>query len=201
VKRRELFRRTFLAAIGAATTSSLPVVVNGHAHVARKFPDDYDASKDLARSDWKPVFLDPHQNETLIVLSELIIPTTDSPGAKAALVNRFIDRLLAAERPEVQRAFLDDLAYLDSECMTRYRSAFIHLSPEIQVRFLNFIAYPHTEGGGVSEFGGYAHFRKLKNWITRAYYNSEIGMTELGWDYAPFHGEFEGCAHPPGSHQ
>src|SRR5436309_15926616 len=119
VGRRELFRRTLLGAVGlaagAATTAN-----------AREFPADFDASKDLARADWKPVFLDDHLNETLIALSDQIIPKTDTPGAKEALVNRFIDRLLAAETRETQQRFLASLAYIDGECMARYHAAFVY---------------------------------------------------------------------------
>ena len=71
--------------------------------LAREFPAGYDTSKELARSDWTPAFLDEHQNETLIALSDLIIPKTDTPGAKEALVNRFIDQVLAAESAQDQR--------------------------------------------------------------------------------------------------
>src|SRR2546427_10954613 len=39
--------------------------------------------------------LDPHQSETVATIAELIIPTTDTPGARAAQVHRFIDLLLA----------------------------------------------------------------------------------------------------------
>mgnify|MGYP000532372260 CR=1 FL=1 len=35
---------------------------------------------------WKPKLFDGHQNDTVIVLTELIIPATDTPGAKAAQV-------------------------------------------------------------------------------------------------------------------
>ena len=35
------------------------------------------------------------QNATVIELSEMIIPQTDTPGAKVALVNRFVDSVLA----------------------------------------------------------------------------------------------------------
>jgi Gluconate 2-dehydrogenase subunit 3 len=204
MKRRELFRRTILGAAGSALTSALPGNAIEHEPAARQFPRDHDASKDLSRSDWKPVFLDAHQNETLIVLSDLIIPKTDTPGAREALVNRFIDRLLAAEGHETRRAFLASLTYVDGESMTRYGAAFVHLPAERQVELLKFIAYPHslaTWGDNRSEFGGHAHFLNLKKWISQAYYSSEMGMKELGWDDNVFHGDFEGCSHPQDSHK
>ncbi len=204
MKRRELFRRAILGTVGAAVTSTLPSEAAAHLHFAREFPPNQDASAELARSDWKPVFLDQHQNDTLILLSDLILPATDTPGAKEALVNRFIDQLLAAETREIQRQFLDSLAYIDGECMKRYNAAFIHLPAETQLEFLKLLSYPHTLvtwGENRSEFAGHAHFLNLKSWITRAYYSSDIGMRELGWDGSPFHGEFEGCTHPPGQHK
>src|SRR5215510_6646272 len=39
--------------------------------------------------------LDAQQDATLLVLTDLILPATDTPGAKAAGVNAFIDLLLA----------------------------------------------------------------------------------------------------------
>jgi gluconate 2-dehydrogenase gamma chain len=193
--RRELFRRTLLSAAGLSAAGSA---------TAREFPAGFDASKDLARAFWKPAFLDEHQNETLIAFSDQIIPKTDSPGAKEALVNRFIDQLLAAEAPDRQREFLESLAFLDGECMKRYQNAFRYLVPATQIEFLRLVAYPHslptwgTEPAG--EFPGHAHFVRLKDWISRAYFSSEIGMRTLGWD-GPTHGEFEGCTHPEGTHQ
>ena len=194
--RRELFRRAFVAATGAAAA------VPGAS--AREFPADYDASKELARADWKPKFLDDHQNETLIVLSDLLIPATGTPGAKEALVSRFIDRLLAAETPETQCVFLESLSYMDGESLARYGSAFRYLPRESEVEFLRFLAYPHSLGTWGTEaagaFPGHTHFRRLKDWISRAYYSSETGMRELGWD-GPAHGEFMGCTHPEGAHR
>lgn len=195
--RRELFRRTWWGAAGVMSGTA-PLAV------AREFPADFNASSELARSDWKPIFLDEHQNETLLLLAELIIPKTGTPGAKEALVNRFIDRLLAAESPETQRTFLEALAYLDGECMVRFRTAFRYVPSESQVEFLRLLAYPHslaTWGGeAADESPGHKHFGVLKGWISRAFYSSEAGMRELGWDGPP-HGEFEGCTHPDGSHK
>ncbi len=188
MNRRDLLRSTLLGAIGATTTSA-PAL-------AREFPPGADASKELESPDWKPVFLDEHQNQTLIVLSDLIIPATDSPGAKEALVNRFLDLLMSAEIPETQRAFVSALAYIDGECMQRYKSAFVYLPHERQIEFLNFLAYPHshqTWGEKVEDFPGNRHFEQMKVWISGAYYSSPIGLKELGWDGGPPHGVFAGC--------
>jgi hypothetical protein len=186
MNRRDLFRQAFLGA-AAASAGVAP---------ALEFPADYDASKDLTRADWKPQFLDDHQNQTLIAFSDILIPETETPGAKAALVNRFLDRLLAAETHEIQRSFLDSLAFLDGESFDRYHAAFVFLSPEQQTDVLTLMAYPHTletwEESVSGDYAGHTHFNSLKDWISRSYYNSEAGMQALGYRGAP-HGVFEGC--------
>jgi gluconate 2-dehydrogenase gamma chain len=195
MNRRDILRATVFGAIGVSTT--IP------ASPAREFPSGYDASKELERSDWKPVFLDAHQNEMLILLSDLMIPATDTPGAKEALVNRFLDLLMSAETAETQRAFIAALAYIDGESMRRYNSAFVYAPRERQREFLTLIAYPHsleTWGEGQAEFPGHTHFQKLKTWITGAYYSSPIGLKELGWDGAFPHGMFAGCDHSADEH-
>jgi len=188
MNRRDLFRQTFL---GAAATA-----VSGHLATAREFPSDYDASKELARADWKPLFLDDHQNQTLVVFSDILIPATDTPGAKAALVNRFLDAVLAVETHDTQRSFLDSLAALDGESFTRYRAAFVYLTPEQQTELVTFMAYPHTletwDENAPGSYRGHAHFSNLKDWISRAYYSSPVGMQALGYTGAPG-GVFEGC--------
>src|SRR5262245_42004285 len=123
MNRRELFRHSLFGALGATAS-------NTSSAEAREFPQGFDASKDLARSDWKPKFFDEHQNQTIIVLSELIIPETDTPGAKAALVNRFLDALLAADTREVQQTFLNSLFFLDGDCVQRYKQPIAHLPAE-----------------------------------------------------------------------
>ena len=133
MNRRQLLRSSLLGAFGATAG-------------AREFPANYDESQGLGRSDWKPTFLSDFQNQTLIVLSDLIIPETDTPGAKAALVNRYLDRLLAAESHDDQQAFLNSLAYIDGESRSRYGEAFIYLPHESQLEFLELLAYPRGSG-------------------------------------------------------
>src|SRR5438270_14099809 len=59
--------------------------------------------------------LDPHQSETVATIAELIIPATDTPGARAAQVHRFIDLLLAEwASDDDRRQFLEGLADVDA---------------------------------------------------------------------------------------
>src|SRR5580704_1826333 len=105
MNRRELLRNSLLA-MGVVAVS--PVAG------ARIFPAGEDAFLELERPDWTPAFLNQQQNETLIVLSDAIIPATDTPGAKAALVNRFLDLVLSAEPVASQNEFLESLAWFDT---------------------------------------------------------------------------------------
>jgi hypothetical protein len=42
---------------------------------------------------------------------------------------------------------------------------------------------------------GQEHFARLKGLIADAYYGSEVGHKELGWDGEFTHGPYEGCEH------
>src|ERR1041385_2058348 len=75
--------------------------------------DDVDAIAQTGPN-WKPQFFDAHQNETLIALSDLIIPATDTPGAKAALVNRYLDLLVSVQPSEFQQEFVAALKSIDT---------------------------------------------------------------------------------------
>src|SRR2546430_4942305 len=149
MKRRDLIRGSVLVGAAAALRPSLAVAQNVAQQPSELTPaqSGVDASKDLAAPGWKPLFLDEHQNETLIVLSDLIIPATDTPGAKEALANRYIDLVLAAETPETQRTFLNSLGYVDGESMRRFKAAFRYLSREDQDILLHGLAYPRVGGG------------------------------------------------------
>src|ERR1700749_4030316 len=131
MNRRELLRNSLLA-MGV-------LAVNPQAG-ARIFAAGEDAFVELERSDWKPGFLSPEQNETLIALSDAIIPATDTPGAKAALVNRFLDLVLSAEPEKLQKDFLDSLAWFNDAAMKQYKTSFDKLTAEERTDLLNQVA-------------------------------------------------------------
>src|SRR2546426_3459946 len=70
--------------------------------------------------------LDPHQSETVATIAELIIPATDTPGARAAQVDVFIDLLLAEWYPADERGrFLSGLADVDARARAAYATDFV----------------------------------------------------------------------------
>lgn len=207
MKRRELLKA---GAFAGAVAALRPPMAQGQDTKANAeltpAQSGADASNDLVSPGWKPKFLDEHQNETLIVLSDLMIPATDTPGAKEALVNRYIDVVLAAEKPEGQQKFLNSLSFLDGESMRRYKTAFRYLTREDQDDLLHGLAYPKSgsrwmDEGGTATDPGHRHFEFLKEKIAGAYYSSQIGEKELGWDGAFAHGPYKGCDHAEGSHK
>src|SRR5258708_8856148 len=135
INRRDLIRAALLAGASSALgpAFSFAQVVAPELTPAQRGED---ASKELADPNWKPVFLKDQQNETLIALSDLIIPATDTPGAKEALVNRYVDLVLAAEPAEFQQKVLSSLNYIDSESKRLYGAEFRSLTAEDQNQLL-----------------------------------------------------------------
>jgi hypothetical protein len=201
--RRDLIR----AALVAGTTSALgPAFTFAQAISSGLTPAALgeDGSKFLTDPNWKLAFLNDHQNETLIALSEVIIPATDTPGAKEALVNRYLDLLLSVQGATFQQRFVDALAFIDSESQKQFGKNFVSLPAEDQIWLLTPWAYPEqpdwwTEQENKSD-PGQKHFAHLKGTIADAYYGSEAGAKELGWDGEITHGPYQGCEHPDNTH-
>jgi hypothetical protein len=76
--------------------------------------------------------LDPHQDATVVSIADLIIPQTDTPGAKALKVNEFIDLILTDWYDETNTScFLAGLADLDKRSQSLYGKRFVDC-PESQ---------------------------------------------------------------------
>src|SRR5437879_12120934 len=82
--------------------------------------------------------LNPHQNPTVTAISELIIPQTDTLGAKAVRVNEFIDLILTEwyEGDEKTR-FLAGLGDVDLRSRDVFGKDFIGCSEKQQVQILS----------------------------------------------------------------
>jgi hypothetical protein len=138
------------------------------------------------------LLLDEHQDRTVATMAEHIIPETDTPGARAARVNEFIDLLLAEWFDEDQRSqFLRGLADVDAQSLNRFGTTFIDATDSQQVTILSdleaeFIELRNTDIQS-------EHFFGSMKWLTLyGYYTSEIGQAqELQARIIP--GRFEPC--------
>jgi hypothetical protein len=81
--------------------------------------------------------LNRHQDATVVTLTELIIPQTDTPGAKATKVNEFIDLLLTEwyDSSDTER-FLHGLAEVDITSRDRFKKDFLDCSPDQQTQLM-----------------------------------------------------------------
>src|SRR2546426_11935884 len=75
--------------------------------------------------------LTPQQNEAVATIAELIIPKTDTPGAREAGVPAFIDVMLADWADDEQRQmFTTGLANVDERSPTAFGKNFVGCTPE-----------------------------------------------------------------------
>ena len=138
---------------------------------------------------------DAHQNETVVVLSELIIPQTDTPGAKAAKVNEFVDLVLSDASESDRKQFLKGLAWMDARSQELFGTDFMSAAPEQQTALLTILASPKNKA--FEDQVGIDFFNAIKGLTITGYYTSEIGMKqELGDDGQLFFLEYPGCTHP-----
>ena len=124
---------------------------------------------------WKPAVFDDHQNETVSILAELIIPATDTPGARQAQVNRHLDRWLDASPVEERTEFLEGLAWLDGFAIRRHQRPFRNCSAAEQSAILETL----DAGGDSAVETGSLFFRRAKRLTASIYYATEIGYREL----------------------
>jgi glucoside 3-dehydrogenase (cytochrome c) hitch-hiker subunit len=140
--------------------------------------------------------LDPHQSATVVVLSDRFIPAGDTPGAKAARVNEFIDLLLAEwYETEDRDRFLAGLGDLDTRARASFGGDFVAGTAEQQDAMLvrlddeaaRWLATPSGTRGPEP------FYRQMK-WLTLfGYYTSEIGAVQEQ-HYAIIPGAYVPCA-------
>ena len=208
VTSRRLTRREIVQSLLASMSALvLPQIASSHP-VFRHLSDAETLGKAdtrAAAAKWTPEFLDAHENQTLVLLSERIVP-----GSSQAQVNRIIDLLLTVDTPGNRRKFTDSLSAIDAESRKRCGLPFKSLSPDRQDEILTSLA---TGKPGVDQDSGrrsmkkrlqqpaftpHDHFENVKTWIVGSYYSSEVGMRELGWTGDVYFVELPTCPHPEG---
>lgn len=81
--------------------------------------------------------LNTHQRATIALLAEMIIPTTDTPGAKDAAIDEFADIILSEWSSEQEKAeWLAGLAAVDSAAQREFGCNFHDASAEQRTRLM-----------------------------------------------------------------
>lgn len=134
--------------------------------------------------------LTPHQNETVVAMTDLLIPDTDTPGAKAARVNEFVDVILTSWASPAERDnFLSGLNGVDVQSNTLFAKNFVDASPLQQTTLLRALDDGIPWGKGYVRHSGSVpgdrdtqmkgeFFRVFKTITFHGYYTSEIGFTQ-----------------------
>lgn len=143
-------------------------------------------------------FFKPQQFRTVEVLTEMILPTDDQPGAKEARVGNYIDFVVFSARefePSLQQAWLDGLTFVDRESKKRFGKPFALASDTNRTALLTDMSAPERDPKAQHE--GYGFFRLVKEMTVEGFYTSKVGLIDvLDYQGMNYTSEFPGCTHP-----
>lgn len=186
--RREAIQRAGLILGYAITGPTLAGVLSG--------------CKATPQAGFVPVFFSTEQSVLIEILAEIVIPKTDTPGAKEAGVPQFMDTLIAnVYTKEQQEKFIADLIAFDADAKATLGNSFIECSAEAQRQHFekhHTKAINDATGGGPTGWwnagtGSDKPFvLKVKELVLVGYFTSEPGATQA-LQYNPVPGPFKGC--------
>lgn len=158
-----------------------PHLAAGHAH---------QAPQSLKRATYRFQTLDAHQRATVAELTEMIIPATDTPGARAAKVDEFIDIILSEWATDKDRAdFLAGLADLDARSTAASGRTFLDATPAQRTALLTVLdaeltaartrrkAWKRGDGPPPPDHRA-LFFHQVRSLTVSGYYASEVGYTK-----------------------
>jgi hypothetical protein len=132
-----------------------------------------------------PVFT-PQQHALMTALSERVMPTTDTPGAIAAGVPEFIEKLLADwAMPEDRMPILAGLDAIEARSRADYQVAAAQATPDQQDALLTLAMEDKLPGG-------WEFFDKFRQLVLTGYFTSRVGMTQER-KYLPVPGRYDGA--------
>ena len=171
MNRRELLQRTSIFIGGS--------LLGADNLLARNI--DWDALDDLPE-DYKNMGLfSKAQIKMMNEVADTIIPTTNTPGAKAAKVGQFMAVIVSdCYEPEDQKRFMAGLTTLDAESLKRYgKKSFVKLSPAQRTEFLTALDQERRAFQKSKKKEDPSHyFQVIKDLVLWGYFTSEIGATQ-----------------------
>ena len=168
---------------------SPPVTISGMHH--------QDAEPEPAAV-YTPQFFSAEEFETVQILTALIIPTDDTPGAREAQVANYIDFVVfsASEfEPALQKEWIDGLKFIESESQRQFGKALRSATEAERVKLLTQMSVAEHDPKSQHESSGF--FSTLKDMTVEGFYTSKIGLIDvLDFQGMNYMADFPGCTHP-----
>ncbi len=181
MNRREAIQRTALVLGYAISAPALMAVLNG--------------CKAVPELNYIPVFFTEDQARLVGELAEIILPKTDTPGAKDVGVPSFIDLVLKDTYVQKDKdRYLKGLAEFEEMARKNFGDSFIELDPEKQKEHVKAVHDQAVEAGRNGEFKkeDRPFILMTKELTLLGFFTSEPGATQV-LQYEPVPGAYHGC--------
>jgi gluconate 2-dehydrogenase gamma chain len=150
------------------------------------------AALSIKPASYTPQFFTAAQYVAIERLTEIIIPTDATPGAKEAGVAEFIDFMVASD-PDAQYGFRTGLTWLDAYTVESTGKQFMELTLDQQVSLLEPLGFKDKARAGHE--AGRRFFSMMREYTVTGFYTSEIGYKELDNPSLKFYSESPACPH------
>jgi hypothetical protein len=125
-------------------------------------------------------------------IAETIIPRTDTPGAKDAVVGAFIARYAeACYEPAQLRSLEQGIGTIDARMRAQAGVGFLHASPAQRQSLLAEIDLQARKHANESQSANH-YFTLMKQLTLLGFFTSEPGSTRV-LRYRPVPGKYKGC--------
>lgn len=140
-----------------------------------------------------PLSFSSTQLTLLDEIVETIIPTTDTPGAKAAQVGKFMEIMVAdCYTVEEQKVFTEGLMAIDPYSRKIAAKDFMGATPEERISILTSLEKEAKQYNQKKKEGAPVHYYTMMKQLTLwGFFTSETGMTET-LRHNPVPGKFQG---------
>jgi gluconate 2-dehydrogenase gamma chain len=184
IERREVLRILTIAA-AAATFPGFSKWTFACGHVGN-------AVTHIKLATYHPLFFNASEHALVERLTDILIPSDATPGARDAGVAEFID-LMVSRDPDLQRGFGEGLAWLNRHSAKTHGKQFLMLSPAQQFGLLEPLAYKAKYQAG--EERGREFFQLLREYTVMGFYTSEVGLKELDFPGLKSYAASPSCPH------
>lgn len=151
------------------------------------------------RLDWTPLFFTEEQAQVVSEITEMILPRTETPGAKDLKVDIFVDLMFKETlSPSDQEHVLKGYEKFAATCEELYSTSFLKMNNDQRAEVLKKVGegtntfVPTVWGSKLEKQPTLDFYRRVKQFTLTGYFTSEeIGKNILRFD--PIPGNYNGC--------